>query len=59
MYIPVFPCKYCNKEIQAQINGEQGLLVLCDCKEARKAWESEHRAEMERRKKRRRVGKKR
>lgn len=56
MYTPVFPCKFCGKEITAQISGDQGLLVLCDCKESREAWEREHRATIERRKKARRRG---
>lgn len=49
-YVPKFKCKYCGEERSAQVNGDQGLLTMCGCKESRDAWEREHRAEMERRK---------
>jgi hypothetical protein len=51
MYTPIFPCKFCDKEISASVQGDQGVVVLCDCPDAREAWEKEHRATMERRKK--------
>ncbi len=61
-FVPSFKCQYCGEVKAAQVSGDQGLFVPCDCKEAREAWERQHRATMERRKKaraRRRKGSKR
>lgn len=55
-YVPVFKCEFCGKERAAQVNGDIGLLVMCDCKESREDWERKHRAEMERRKRLKRGG---
>lgn len=49
-----FKCPYCEKESTPTVDttGEMpvGLLVMCDCPEARAAWETKHRADMEARK---------
>lgn len=50
MYKPAFKCKFCDKLLNCHVNGVQGVLTLCDCKESREEWEKEHRIEMERRK---------
>lgn len=53
-YTPSFECKYCGKWIEAQVSGNEGMLAPCDCEGARREWENQHRAEMERRKRARR-----
>lgn len=51
MYTPAFACKHCGEEKPAKMHGEsQGLVIPCDCEASRKAWEDDHRAAMERRK---------
>lgn len=54
MIVPTFKCPYCDKESTPRVDstGEMpvGLMVMCDCPEARAAWETQHRADMERRK---------
>ena len=58
MIIPTFKCPYCDKESTPTMDmtGEMpvGMMVACDCSESRKAWETQHRAEVERRKNARR-----
>ncbi len=49
-YVPSFKCPHCGETRQAQVNGDQGLLTMCECKESRDEWERNHRIEMERRK---------
>ncbi len=49
-YVPQFECPQCGKVRTPQINGDQGLLTMCDCRESQDAWEKQHRIEMERRK---------
>ncbi len=55
MMVPTYKCRYCQKEIVAQMDfsGDipSGTLPICDCKENRDAWERDHRALMELRKK--------
>ena len=56
-YVPKFRCEYCGEEKSAVVNGNQGLFVPCDCKEARQKREQAHWIEMERRKQWRRQNK--
>lgn len=55
MIVPTYKCSYCQKEITAEMDfsGDMlsGTLPVCDCKENRDAWERQHRAQMELRKK--------
>jgi phage terminase large subunit GpA-like protein len=50
----IYICPHCGNESKPKIDttGEMpvGMLVMCDCPEARKAWEADHRAKMEARK---------
>lgn len=52
--IPTYTCPHCQEQISASVDfsGEMptGMLQLCDCPQARTAWETEHRAAMERKK---------
>lgn len=54
MIVPTYVCPYCDKESTPTVDttGEMpvGMMVLCDCPEARAAWETQHRADIERRK---------
>lgn len=54
MIVPTFKCPYCEKDSKPEVDttGEipVGTLIMCDCPEARAAWEAKHRADMERRK---------
>ena len=54
MIIPSFKCPYCENEVKPTIDTTGvmpvGLLPLCDCPDARTAWETQHRAQMEQRK---------
>lgn len=54
VFKPSFKCKHCGNVVSSYVNGDQGLLVPCDCEESRKQREFEHRMEMERRKRARR-----
>ena len=54
IYVPEFTCAHCGETKASQVSGDQGMFIPCDCKESRDAWEREHRATMERRKKLRR-----
>lgn len=57
-HAPVYKCPYCETELTATIDttGETpvGVLPVCTCPAAFAAWETEHRAAIERRKQRRR-----
>jgi len=52
--IPTYTCPHCEASITASVDFSSdmptGMLQLCDCPQARAAWELEHRAAMERRK---------
>lgn len=54
MIVPTYVCGYCGSESKPVVDstGEMpvGTMILCDCPESRQAWETQHRAEMERRK---------
>lgn len=57
MYKPSFICPHCNNVIQAKMaNGTTmgglafGHVPACSCPESQKAWEAEHRARIESRK---------
>lgn len=49
-FVPSFTCPHCGNTRQAQVDGDVGILTMCDCKESRDEWERQHRIEMERRK---------
>lgn len=54
MITPVFKCPYCASDIKPNIDSTGtmpvGMMAMCDCPDARKAWEEKHRAEVEARK---------
>lgn len=54
-----FVCKHCGEPMKSSFSFDggnpTGMLQLCDCDGARKAWEAEHRATIEARKNARRA----
>lgn len=54
MIVPSFTCPYCDSESKPTVDttGEMpvGLMTMCDCPQSRAAWETQHRADIERRK---------
>lgn len=54
MIQPVFKCPYCDSDMKPNIDTTGvmpvGMMAMCDCLEARQAWETQHRAEVEARK---------
>lgn len=59
---PTFTCKYCGNVLVGNMSGSPGqdgvhtgFLPMCTCPDARKEWETAHRASIEQRKARRRL----
>lgn len=54
-YVPTFVCPYCGESKKAELTRHnEGIFAPCSCEDAQEAWERDHRAEMERRKRLRR-----
>lgn len=53
-YVPSFRCEHCGEMKEAFVDGEEGVFVPCDCKEARENRERDHWEAIERRKQLRR-----
>jgi len=53
-YVPKFRCEYCGETKDAIVEGEQGIFIPCQCKEAKEGRDRDHYLAMERRKQARR-----
>ena len=54
MFTPSFTCEFCGEVVSAEVEGDAGMFVPCQCKKARDERDRQHYLEMERRKQQRR-----